>query len=245
VDLLQNADNTFEAIRKISVDQSDSDDTVFKSLSRGVAVLTEEKQLYAYMKSYGAMHFAKLNSSFPKLPSDLFNQDIDIIDWGCGQAMATMTLVDYLLKNNIYSDLKNVILIEPSEIALKRASLHTQKLIKSAIIHTVHKDIDAVSHYDLSALSHKTKIHLFSNILDVDLFSLSKLLSLIDNCCSGENYFICASPYINDTKTSRIDSFVDYFRNKGSFEEYLYVNSKSGEWDRNWTRVLRVFKTFI
>jgi hypothetical protein len=245
VDLLQNTANTFEAIRKISVNLFDSDDAIFKSLSRGVAVLTDEKQLYAYMKSYGAMHFAKLNSSFSKLPTELFNQDIDIIDWGCGQAMATMTLMDFLSKRNIKSDVKNVILIEPSEIALKRAALHTQKLISDAIIHTVNKDIDSVSNHELSPLSNRAKLHLFSNILDIDLFSLSDLLSLIDNHCSGENYFVCASPFINDTKTSRINSFVDYFSNKTKFEEYLSIDSKAGEWQSNWTRVLRVFKASI
>ncbi len=245
--LLLNTPNNFSAIRKVStqLDKSDSDDTIFKSLNRGVAVLTEEKQLYAYMKSYGAMHFAKLNSSFAELPATLFKQDIDIIDWGCGQAMATITLIDFLTTKRIEPSLQNVVLIEPSEIALKRAALHTQKLSKNSIIHTVNKDIDSVSHYDLTALSHKVKLHLFSNILDVDLFSLSDLLSLIDNDCSGENYFVCSSPYINDTKTSRIDSFVDYFRDKHGFEEYLCVDSRSGEWERSWTRVLRVFRVFI
>ena len=64
-----------------------------------------------------------------------------------------------------------------------------------------------------------SEFHLFSNILDIDEFSLTNLLKLIEFNFSGDNYFICVSPYINDIRTSRLDAFVKYFSKKANFKK--------------------------
>jgi len=91
----------------------------------------------------------------------------------------------------------------------------------------------------------KMRIHLFSNILDMDVFSLQQLIELIKDNFSGENYFLCVSPYITDLKTARIDSFVNAFSSNDGFEELFKINSKSDDWINGWTRVVRVFKCVI
>ena len=112
------------------------------------------------------------------------------------------------------------------------------------IINTINKDLDSLVAKDFLK-ENKTRIHLFSNILDMDVFSLSKLIELIKNNFPGENYFLCVSPYITDLKTARIDSFVNAFSDNTDFEELYKVNNKNGEWINNWTRVVRVFKCVI
>jgi hypothetical protein len=84
--LLQNTKASFSAIRQISVNEykSINSDSVFKSLGRGVTILTEENQLFAYMNSYGNMHYEKLIDSFKSLPKHFFEQETNLIDWGCG-----------------------------------------------------------------------------------------------------------------------------------------------------------------
>ena len=72
----------------------------------------------------------------------------------------------------------------------------------------------------------KTRIHLFSNVLDMDVFSLSNLIELIKANFSGENYFLSVSPYITDLKTARIDSFVNAFSSNDGFEQLFKINSK-------------------
>lgn len=237
----------FNTIRQISVDRyaSVASDSIFYSLGRGVTVLTEESQLFAYMNSYGKMHNQKLTTSFDFLPENIFNDNIDIIDWGCGQAMASMTLFEYLNAKNIKHKTSQITLIEPSELALKRGALHINKFLPSVTIDTKNKDLDSLTDDDFKNNKNNFHLHLFSNILDIDLFSLTALIERIDKNFKGVNYFVCVSPYINDLKTERLDSFVKYFSGKEKFERFGSVSNKTGQWINNWTRVIRIFKATI
>lgn len=241
--LLKNVNSNFNSIRQLSTSkwQGITDNSVFYSLQRGVKILTEENQLFSYLYSYGKMHHNKMTSSFDYLPEVVIDTNIEIIDWGCGQGLASISFLDYYNEN--ISNVKDITLIEPSEIALKRASLHVQKFNDKINIKTINKDLDSLSNLDFNSTNKNRKIHLFSNILDIDLFSLSNLIELIKNNFNGENYFICASPYVNILKTNRLDSFVDSFSTKDNFELIIKINNKKGEWNgNNWTRVIRIFK---
>jgi hypothetical protein len=245
--LLQNTKASFSTIRQISVNeyQSINSDSVFRSLGRGVTILTEENQLFAYMNSYGSMHYEKLVDSFKSLPKHFFEKETSLIDWGCGQAIASMTYFDFLNNNRIEQEINNISLVEPSEIALKRASLHIKKFTASAEIQTINKDLDSLVNGDFINKKSVCKLHLLSNILDINHFSLTYFSQLIDSNFAGTNYFICVSPYINDMRTSRLDAFVKHFSNKNNFEELKSIDNKRGEWKNNWTRVVRIFKVTL
>jgi hypothetical protein len=242
-ELLKYIQPEFHAIRQISVNQYKliNDNSVFYSLQRGVKILTDENQLYAYLNSYGNMHYQKMISSLESLPQAFFDKEISIIDWACGQGMATISFLDYLNNQGIKQEIRDITLIEPSEIALKRASLHVKRYDESFNVLTINKDIDSLSTSDFIPDQESVKLHLFSNVLDMEVFQLSNLLELVKSSFDGENYFICASPYVNDLKTERINSFVRYFSN---FEGYTLIESISErgcEWYNDWTRVIRVF----
>jgi hypothetical protein len=245
--LLAQSQANFKSIREInnSLYLPVKSDSIFHSLQRGVKILEDESQLFAYMYSYGKMHYAKLVSAFGFLPGQFFQNAIRIIDWGCGQGMATMSYLDYLKAKNINQDLRHITLIEPSDIALKRATLHSNFFTGGNNILTINKDLDSLVDADLKNSIPTAKLHLFSNILDIDLFSMTSLLERVTKCFAGENYFVCVSPYVNDVKTSRIDSFVNYFTKFKNFEVFGNANNRSGEWENNWSRVVRVFKAKI
>lgn len=246
-DLLAGVANNFKAVRQISVSkyQLIKSDSIFNSLGRGVAILTDENQLYAYMNSYGNMHYEKLNEAFKTLPKAFFEKEANIIDWGCGQAMASMAYFDFLNQIGTEQEIKNLTLIEPSEIALKRASLHIRNFSPATDIHTINKDLDALANKDFIKNKTHTHIHLFSNILDIDDFSLTALLQLVESNFPGDNYFICVSPYINDTRTSRLDAFVKFFSKKKDFAKINTIDNRPGQWKGTWTRVVRVFKATL
>lgn len=244
--LLENALPNFNSIRQISVKQWQKidDDVIRKSMQRGVQVLTQEKQLYSYLYSYGKMHHSKMTSSFVFLSSDIFNDELDIIDWGCGQGLASISFLEHFNDNII--KVKSIALIEPSELALKRASLHIRKYSKIINLSTINKDLDSLSKDDFNENSLNTKVHLFSNILDIDLFSLTQLVELIKTTFKGENYFVCASPYVSTLKTSRLDSFVKSFSSTTNFKLIKEIDNRFGEWNETkWTRVIRIFKADI
>ncbi|MCK8481716.1 hypothetical protein [Psychroserpens algicola] len=219
-------------------------DSIFNSLGRGVKILENESQLFAYMYALGNMHNKKLLSAFETLPSHFYENDINVIDWACGQGIASLSFFDYLKAQNHEQTINNVCLIEPSKIALKRASLHVNKCHKNII--TVNKVLDSIINDDFKKLNSSVHLHIFSNILDMDVFSINQLLKLLSDNFKGLNYFVIASPNIEIKKTSRINSFVNHFSGNNEFCEYARIEEEKGKWQgTKWSRVIRVFKAEI
>ncbi len=243
--LLNNTDSSFSSIRRISVNQYRliANDSIFYSLKSGVKILTEENQLYAYLHSYGDMHYKKLESSFEFLPAEILNSEINIVDWGCGQGLATMAFLDYTNSKSVNTKINHVSLIEPSEIALRRAALHVSKFNSSISLQTINKDFDSLRSIDFGNKKTHPKLHLFSNIIDIDFFSLTELLKLINSTFNGENYFVCVSPCINYLKTGRLDRFMKSFAKNNDYKELVSIDNEKGMWSGTpWSRVIRVFK---
>ena len=247
--MLARTSRSFNRIRQISVSQLTdfpNRDEIFHSLGRGVSILQQEEQLYSYMNSYGSMHKAKLVSAFSHFPfEEIKESDIEIYDWSCGQGIASMVLLEYLRDHTIQLAINSITLIEPSEIALKRASLHVKHFDSEVKIRTVLKDMDSLSTNDVRSKNECIKLHLFSNILDVEAFSMQHLIDLIKRSFGGLNYFVCVSPYINDVKTARIDSFVNNFRQNDTFWLIHQDIAVRGEWTNNWTKLIILFNVLL
>lgn len=204
-------DKIIELNKQLVPEEYKSQPWAYPGLNHGTAVLTNEEQLNAYIAAYGSMHQLKINEVLPKLTASEFqNADIQIIDWGCGQGLATVCLFDFFKKSHISLDLiKKVVLIEPSELALIRAQIHVDAyLSNSDIIMPVKKYLDDVSEVDIKSEQPVT-IHLFSNILDIPSIDLQQLSNTIKDGLSGKHYFICLGPLNNGN--NRIDVFWDYF----------------------------------
>jgi hypothetical protein len=189
-----------------------------------VKILESEEELFGYFKSFGNMHKAKLLSAFEVLP-ETFDSKVNVIDWGCGQGFASMVF----LEKYAHEDVNHITLIEPSEIALKRAALHCKKYCPDILFKTICKKIDDLDADNFNIPQSDVTIHLFSNILDIDDYSQSHLIELIELTQTGENYFTCVSPYIDAIKTERLESFKRHFENNcDSFELLLDItNTKS------------------
>lgn len=174
----------------------------------------------------------------------VFRGALNLIDWACGQGIGTMSYLNFKKDKKYNDNINNICLIEPSLVALRRASLHVKKCSNKIV--TINKDIDSLSDNDFDNFKFSTYFHVFSNIIDIDFFSIDSLLKLISKSFKGTNYFIIASPYIDITRTSRINSFVDSFRGNKEFVEFISIDNKKGYWSgTNWSRVIRVFKTDI
>lgn len=263
---LLSVSNDFDSIRSISVRNAAS----LKIAGRGVKILESEEELFGYFKSFGNMHKAKLLSAFEVL-SDTFDSKVNIIDWGCGQGFASMIFLEKYGNEFV----NHITLIEPSKIALERAALHCKKYSSEVSIRTICKKLDDLSEGDLIMPQSDITIHLFSNILDIDGYLQSHLIELIEQTQTGENYFVCVSPYIDAIKTERIETFKRHFENNYESFELLteLANSKSNEFwccnnvynkgsinhggyfnckefddcgcSNRWTRVINVFRTTI
>lgn len=260
--------NNFDSIRSISLRYADGRNLT----NRGVKIIDSEAELYEYMRRFGNMHKAKLKTALESLPNNFLSK-VDILDWGCGQGIASMIFMEGFGVDNI----KSITLIEPSDLAIKRAALHVKKYNQNIPIRTIQKKLDDLHATHFINEQSEITIHLFSNILDIDDYSQNLLLELIDATQTGLNYFVCVSPYIDEIKTERLQSFKRYFENRyHSFELLLSINNSKNPYDdfwccnntfknnstshgsyfncneytengcnNKWTRVINVFKVYI
>lgn len=191
-----------------------------RTLGRGTAVLETDEQCCAYMSAYGPMHRHKLMRALDEkeFPYSDLTDGIEIYDWGCGQGIGTMAVIEELRQHNMLGNLHKIVLEEPSDVARDRAVLH----VKIAL-DTYHADVIAVSEYlpsDNGDNSHcitsisvgqPTAIHIFSNILDIETVSLKGVSKMITS--SGQKHIvICIGPA--NCNESRIYSFRNYFVEK-------------------------------
>lgn len=136
---------SFDEVRKLSASFCQElpkalVDELYETLNRGVDLLDSEPQMATYLYSFGKMHQAKLELAFGNLPKDFLLQDeVDIVDWGCGQAIATMCYADFLRQNGYRQKVRTITLVEPSELCLKRAALHASVFFSDAEIKVVKK----------------------------------------------------------------------------------------------------------
>jgi len=250
---LRQIDNpTFDDIRDVSTNyiknkNIEDQNILHCSLEQGTKILDTQDQLYQYMFSYGKMHKAKLYSSFDKVIHHLNNKTINIIDWGCGQALATSLLIDYIKENQVEINISDIIFIEPSSLALSRGLVHIDILKAYDInIKAINKEIDCLETDDLRFDNDNITVHIFSNILDVEFFKLDKLfLEKISNSQSGLNYFICVSPNINDKRNSRLDMFYRYFDDNFDTELLSERSCNIIHLDKLYKRYEKIFKANI
>lgn len=186
--------------------------TPWKNLNHGVNLLSTDLELWSYMAAYGEMHAVKCRSALQNFPFDaLFSTEI--IDWGCGQGVATLCLLEMLKERNKLSSVRRVTLIEPSDAALQRAKDNIFRMLGPNVeIITSNKYLpgkdDSPQFIDSITIVYPTAIHLFSNILDIPTIDLAKLARLI-SYNGNEHYVICTGP--TNAGKVRIDEFCSYF----------------------------------
>lgn len=235
---------SFNSIRSIANRQIASltkleKDRLWNSLKRGTALLDSHEQMCQYLFSYGPMHQAKLLDALGKIEDSVFENDLEIIDWGCGQALGTINLYDYLKIKGLANNIKKITLIEPSLAALKRGALHVQPYLEQKVeLITINNYFEQLSPTDIKGGEGRTIFHVFSNIIDVAEIDLKHLANLVDDSVISDNYLICVGP-LNPTN-HRLDAFFDYFDSQlineiYQFETYSFKN-------RNWTYKARVYK---
>lgn len=192
-------------------------DSQGRTLNHGTAVLETEEQCCAYMSAYGPMHHHKLMRALDEneFPYSDLSDGVEIYDWGCGQAIGTMAVIEKLRQHGMLGKLRKVVLEEPSNIARNRAVLHVKKTLGE-----YNAEIIAVSKYLPSDygdncnsitsihVEQPTAIHIFSNILDIETVSLKGVSKMITS--SGKKHIVlCIGPA--NLKEERIRSFLNYF----------------------------------
>ena len=209
---------------------------LYDDLERGKGILDDDDHLNMYLHSFGKMHKAKLDMAFNSMSVvDVFGEEVEVFDWGCGQGTATICLLDFLKEKHIVPNIKQIYLVEPSSAATKRAVEVIRCFNLSCGIKTITKYFNSLKMSDFKKTSTR-KIHLFSNILDVEDFALENFIRLFQSSFGNDNYFICVGPYYSNNK--RVDDFVAAM---APDVMYATLDKGRGAWQGEWTISMRIF----
>ena len=196
----------------------------------GKKVLQTETELDGYFAAYGEMHIVKCKVALQNFPCRNANDEIrshnfEVFDWGCGQGIATLTLLEFLRERNLLGRLNAITLIEPSNTALERAKKWVAQNAGPGVkVKAVEKPIpaDIEGHMDEVDCTSAVSINLFSNILDIRSISLQWLAHKTASL-ANVNYMICIGPKFS--KNTRIQDFCGYFNPSSYFsciDSYCY-----------------------
>ena len=231
---------SFQGIRNIALEQianipSKERAEIYNSLARGVRLLESHEQLCQYLCSYGNMHEAKIKEALNHIPSNVYaGKNIQVIDWGCGQGLASICFCDYLKENKIDTTISRTVLIEPSAVAIERAKVHIGAYLEREHVVTIGKYTNDVIAEDIVSDT-DTTVHFFSNILDIPSVNIRHIVQTISEALRGEQFFICVGPM--NPGNQRIDAFFDWFR----VPELLWSDSH-GKDGYGYTARYKVFK---
>lgn len=188
-------------------------------LKNGVGLLQSEDSMNAYMAAYGEMHIAKCRAALQNFPFDKIQGTIEIVDWGCGQGIGSLCVLDALSQRDKLQWIKRVTLIEPSSATLGRAIVNVTKATGGGIsvlplnFYLPGNDDNVLQGVDYDA---QNVIHVFSNILDVAGIDLAKLARMIPRA-GHQHYILCIGPL--NANAYRMDSFCEIFGAQSYFSD--------------------------
>lgn len=174
---------------------------------RATQPIQYSEDLITYITLYGLGHYQRMQyllATTQPFSGYALNTPLKfaVVDYGCGQGIASLALIDHLMSSPYTVEALDILLIEPSAIALNRAKLWiTTWLEKHPHIEvnlTVRQQYIDELDTDFLAFNKNeyVYIHLFSNILDLHYlgsFNISPLCHKINNQ-PGEHLFIAISP---------------------------------------------------
>lgn len=186
----------------------------YPGLERGRALLENDGQACAYIVAYGQAHKDKVEKAFENFPFQVLQQGYEIVDWACGQGLASVCFHDLIRRQGRISAPKKVTLIEPSTFTLERANANVSQAYKGYKTKIETKcaylpadgeiDGEVIERIDVSS---PVCIHFFSNILDIETVNLKGLASVLGDA-PGIHFIMCMGPTVN---ASRMDAFARYF----------------------------------
>ncbi len=236
---------SFRNIRQIACNCHDNlpqerQNAIYHALDRGKCIIDAdwEEACNCYLKSYGKMHEAKLQDAYQCLPQNFFSKEIEIYDWGCGQAIATVCYLDFLKAGRINQRITKITLIEPSLRAMSRGS-DLIRCYTDTPITCIARKFDELVEDELRSSVSSCKLHLFSNILDVATFDMPEFTKFFQDTQRGCNYIVCVGPYYPNT----LQRTAEFMTAVGTND--IYGISDNPVWKNNWTRSMRVFETEI
>ncbi|AFM04204.1 hypothetical protein Fleli_1806 [Bernardetia litoralis DSM 6794] len=196
--------------------------------------ITPHHKCISYVAAYGAGHLHRLLYLINKFFEETVNigkektltKKVDIIDFGCGQGLATLSFLHTLQLKGNPIEVSNIILIEPSKYAIDRASINIQLAIEKyglkSKISLLNKRIDEVDAIIIDSYCEpkNSNINLFGHVIDA-IDDNQLIGDIVMNMYRGHDVY---SNYIIAVNTTSDDNKLRDFKNDFWERNYLVSN---------------------
>lgn len=181
---------------------------------RGKKILETPGECNRYIEDYFQKHYFKIIDSISKLFSydkihEYSSKGIILYDWACGQGLGSWLFLNQLAERRLKIKVTEIILIEPSAIALTRAEILIRYIDKNVKLTTINRMLSDISEKELIRTEDTLRIHYVSNFIDMlNWESIDHLSQLIIESQVHQDYALVAlSPY----RASALDRFINNF----------------------------------
>lgn len=188
----------------------------FEKIRRYCQNLADENQadtMQTYLAENGKMHKALMYDALEQFIERLDGESITLIDWGCGQGVASMLMLDYIREKQLDITIEKVILIDDDAKALARAMTHNKALA------TGEPEMMAIDATQENAMQefNKNKFEISLNLFANDKMPVD--YSEIDFDVLGQAYFMCLSSESSEMADEIYDNITDYMEIDGVITE--------------------------
>jgi TPR repeat protein len=170
-------------------------------IDNGREVIQNDIQADYYLAAYGELHIKRLGQLFGRYSYmiKLNENDFEIFDYGCGQGLATMGLIDVFPEEHL-QHLKRITLIDNSPFILRRAEVFLRQILNKhgldtkCTIRTIETSLPTAQDIFVHpSVEYPTIVHLFSNILDIDWIDLKKMADSIIHTGDCSIHYVLAT----------------------------------------------------
>ena len=209
-----------------------------EELDHGKALLDSNDQMKAYIALYGEIHQAKLERAFENIPETLLTKINSVIDWGCGQGLASILYNDFIHNKLGNNKIKDFTLIAPSRHCLSMATTYLNDCRGDFTVYSISEKEENVDPKDF-ILEGEIIVHLLSNVVDMPEFEGDKIIELIKHKSQKKHLLICVSPfYPEEGRGKRMEEFGEKlpgFKTLYSFERHV------DDWEEEYSCQIRIF----
>ena len=209
----------------------------------GRGQIKTDMQADCYLAAYGNSHKKKLDYLFETYWNRLnITQDFEVFDYGCGQGLATISLLENL-DINVLHYLKRITLIDRSPLILNIAERYTRDIINSIMnryeisidynIRTISASLPTANEtFNHPSVKSPISIHLFSNVLDMQFIDLNKMAYAVKHCGSNLHYVLATHPgtYNVDPNGERMTKFFKLLPNSEVDDTNKGITNEGIEW---------------
>ena len=184
-------------------------------------------EMQKYLSENGKMYKAIIYDSLEQFISNLDEEVITLIDWGCNQGIGSMIILDYIKEKQLNTKINQIILVDDSKTAMNRAIAHINALKQDDI--------------ELLTIQNNDEIEMLKSIKNNIIINLSINDKIDKNIFKDLDFDIFTDIYFMFLSNDNVNFINDIFEDISLFNNTEDISIRDNKIGR-FKRFERIFK---